>query len=71
MLGFPVSDYIGLAVVEVVEVFLCRMCRSLTVFVVFEGDVLEKVGGLWSRLMLNSGGSTEIVCECASNLVFG
>ena len=71
MLGFPVSDYIGLAVVEVVEVFLCRTCRSLTVFVVFEGDVLEKVGGLWSRLMLNGGGSTEIVCECASNLVFG
>ena len=71
MLGFPVFDNIGLTVVEVVEVFLCMTLRSLVVFVVFNGDVLDEVSGLWSWLKLNSGGSTEILCEWASNFVLG
>ena len=71
MLGLPVFDNIGLAVDEVVEVLLCMTCRSLAVFVVFDGDVVDEVGCLWSWMKLNSGGSTEIVCEWTSNLVFG
>ena len=70
-MGFPVFDNIGLTVEKVVEVFLCMTFRSLAVFVVFDGDVLDEVGGLWSWLKLNSGGSTEIIGEWTSNLVFG
>ena len=60
-------DYVCLTVFGMVPVFLCVLFGYLTVFVVLERHIKDKVCAFWSRLELCGSFATEVVCEWSND----